>query len=116
MRKLAVLAAAVFMASARCQDSPKLSRADYLQSKIQEAARLCHENIVATAKDPGSLQFTDSADVSFGRVVFRDSIYVTLSIMGRNTYGAVLRHSITCRVVCQQGHACSLQESRDDGG
>ncbi len=94
--------------------SGKLSRTDFLKSKVPEAATMCHDWIVATAKDPSSLQFADDYDYGFGRVISRNWIFITWSIMGRNTYGAVLHHTMTCTISCTQGKACTRNELQDE--
>jgi hypothetical protein len=92
----------------------KLSRAEYLQRKVDEAAAMCREQIIATAKDPSSVQFADKYSYGFGRVISRNWIFISWSIMGRNTYGAVLRHTMTCTVSCIQGKACTWVNLEDE--
>jgi hypothetical protein len=85
----------------------KVDRADFLKTKVDEAAAMCKSQIVATAKDPTSIQFAENYTYGFGRVVTRNWIFIGWEIMGRNTYGAVLRHSMTCTVSCTQEKGCS---------
>ena len=88
--------------------SGKLSRTDFLQSRVDAAAQMCKSAIVATAKDPSSVQFDDKYAYGFGAVLTRNWIIIDWGIRGRNTYGAVLRHTMECKVSCIQGKACTF--------
>jgi len=92
----------------------KVDRKDYLQSKVQEVSSMCHDQIIATAKDPTSVQFLGDYSYAFGRALTRNWIFVSFPIMGRNSYGAVLRHTMTCSVSCPPGKPCVFQSLDDE--
>ena len=100
-----------FLGSTTLNAKPKQS--DYLEGKKDDAALICREQIVATAKDPSSLQFEDKYTYGFGNALTKNWIYITWNSMGKNTYGAVLRHVITCTVSCKQDKPCSFVEMKD---
>lgn len=85
----------------------KTDRGAYLRSKVDDAAAMCREQIAATAKDPSSVQFAERYSFGFGSALTRNWIFINWEIMGRNTYGAVLRHRMSCTVSCKQGKACT---------
>jgi hypothetical protein len=87
--------------------SARSSRTEYLQSKVSEATAMCREQIIATAKDPSSVKFDDNPSYVLENG-HKDWISIMWGIMGRNTYGAVLRHSMTCFVSCKAGSACTM--------
>jgi len=91
----------------------KIDRKEYLASKVPDAATMCHQQILATAKDPTSVQFADKYSYAFGRAITRNWIFITWNIMGRNTFGAVLKHEITCSVSCPPGKECSFINLED---
>src|ERR1700722_12047326 len=88
--------------------APAEDKHEFLQSKVDEAANMCRQNITDTAKDPTTLQFAEKYNYGFGRVVTRNWIFIYWDVMGKNTYGALLKHSITCTVSCTQKKGCSL--------
>jgi hypothetical protein len=97
----------VAAAGASAQTTSKPSRADYLQSKVSDATAMCRDQILASAKDPSSIQFPEKYAYGFGQALTRNWIFIYADIMGRNTYGAVLKHSMTCTISCKQGKPCS---------
>lgn len=92
----------------------KHTREQYLQTKVDDAAAICRQQIVEGAKDPTSVQFSDKYSYAFGRVLTRNWISITWVIMGRNTYGAVLQHTMTCNVSCIEGKACEPRDLMDE--
>lgn len=83
-------------------------RGTFLESKVEEAASICHDEIINNSKDPFSVEFLGDYSYAFGRtILFRNWIFVYWETMGRNTYGAVLRHSMTCTVSCTQDKGCT---------
>lgn len=88
----------------------------YIESRLNEAQSMCHDQIIATAKDPYSVEFLGDYRYSSGRSIFKNWIFIYWDIMGKNTYGAVLRHSMTCTLSCPPGKACSLIGFDDQGG
>ena len=91
----------------------KMSRTDYLESKAHEAALLCESYIIATAKDPDSIKMPERYTHNLGGGLLHNEIYIYMDVMGRNTYGAVLRHSMICTVNCKQGKGCSVTKLED---
>jgi hypothetical protein len=96
------------------QEIRKVTHQEYLQSKVVDAATMCRDQITATAKDPTSLQFADRYSYGFGKAFTKNWIFIYWDIMGRNTYGAVLKHQITCTVSCKEEKACSWVEMKDE--
>jgi hypothetical protein len=92
----------------------KVDRHTYLLSKVPEAAQICHDGIISGSKDPYSVEFLGDYTYSFGRTLWRNWIWVSWETMGRNTYGAVLRHGMTCGVSCPPDEQCSLVSMDDD--
>jgi hypothetical protein len=85
-----------------------------LSTREQEANVSCRAYIVATAKDPDSVKFPeDGFGVTFGTVLFRNHLYITNIVYGRNTYGAVLKHNIVCDALCKQNVPCQVIQTSD---
>jgi hypothetical protein len=108
MRKSCVLLIALLAGTATAED--KKAREAFLESKVPEAQTLCHDQIVNTAKDPDSVKFLDGERYTIGlRMLSNNTINFSVPIMGRNTYGAVLRHEMWCTVYCTAEKGCSLR-------
>jgi hypothetical protein len=79
-----------------------LSHDEFMNSKVPEVAGACHDAIINSAKDPTSVQFLGPYTASSGTGFNRNQMFINYEIMGRNTYGAVLRHLMTCIANCNQ--------------
>jgi hypothetical protein len=95
-------------------NSKTSKNSDYLQTRVGEAATMCHDNIVSSAKDPAALVMADTYGYRFGSVLTKNWIFIDWEIMGRNTFGAVLKHSIGCIVECAPGKACKWMSMADN--
>jgi hypothetical protein len=84
----------------------KQSRDEFLESMLDGARERCMRAIVATAKDPDSVKFLDDGGGAPGRALMRNHLLFDFEIMGRNTYGAVLRHTLHCDVPCKINVGC----------
>jgi hypothetical protein len=52
--------------------------------------------------------------VDYGARPTKNHLYVSLSGYGRNTYGAVLRHSYRCNLTCKQEKPCQMNGITED--
>lgn len=112
--RVVLLYCCVVLTDVSASAGDKIRREDYLRSKAQDAVGICKQQILATAKDPSSIQLPEQVAVYFGTGLMRNDIYVQADVMGRNTYGAVLRHQITCTIVCKQSKGGCYFESLED--
>lgn len=90
--------------------SGKQGRMEYLNTRADEAAGLCRSHLMAGAKDPDSIQLTDKYGF---RDLGHDQIFLTFEFMGRNTYGAVLRHQMGCIASCPKDKPCRFLNMAD---
>lgn len=105
---LTSLIAAMFSAEASSSDD---AQRNYVKSQIPTVTGLCRNIIRVSAKDPDSLRFlTDFAVVEYGK----SSMSIAYSVMGRNTYGAVLKHRMICNFSCSEKKGgCKLHDLED---
>lgn len=89
-------------------------RREYLQSQVDMLVGACKQYIVGTAKDPSSVQFPSNYNYGFGHGLTRNWVLINIDAMGRNTFGAVLRHSMTCTYTCNQSKGCKLVSFTDN--
>ena len=84
------------------------SRDGFLHSKVEEVRHTCKDAILAVSKDPDAVKFLDEGNYEFGRGLMRNDIVFVFETMGRNSYGAVLRHTISCTVTCKEKGGCRV--------
>lgn len=82
-----------------------------LSTRREEAAIKCGEYVITNAKDPDSIKMEDYANFQLGNMMTRNHVYVAIQGMGRNTYGAVLKTTFNCDVLCKQGEPCRVVEA-----
>lgn len=81
-----------------------------ITTRADEGILLCGKFIVDNAKDPDSIKIDDRVGYTPGKVIMHNHLFVVLTGMGRNTYGAVLKHRWGCDEVCKQDKPCEIIE------
>jgi len=82
-----------------------------LSTRTNDAALSCIQYLHDNAKDPESIQIDETSFTnSLGFGLSRNHIFINFTGMGRNTYGAVLKHNWECDTVCKQGQNCQVQD------
>lgn len=95
-------------------DASKSKSDDYRLARLDEAFMQCHDAVMASAKDPTSITFDPTYDYGLGRVLTKNDVFIYVKTWGRNSYGAVLRHSVTCTVECKKDKPCKIADVQDD--
>jgi len=98
---------------ARKPNASENNRKDDLRTRVEEAAGMCRNHIMAGAKDPDSIVFANDYSYHLGSVLTRNWITINWEIVGRNTFGAVLRHRVTCIVSCAPKKTCTWMSMGD---
>jgi hypothetical protein len=88
----------------------KDQRAAFLATEGPGLISRCKDKVMDTAKNPQSIQYLGGDSYEYARFPLRNNILVHVPMMGMNSYGAVLRHYVTCSFSCKIGEGCSLAD------
>ena len=81
-----------------------------ITTRTDEAKKACVSYLIANAKDPSSIKLDDEMAPHYGARLSRNHIGFDMTGYGRNTFGAVLRHTWYCYVSCKEGKPCEISD------